>query len=168
MPLYEIRHTSDLSAKQQDALAQGITKIHSTKFTTPKLFVNVLFTPFADRVYFAGGLPKRGNHIIANVRVGPSRTKQDWDDLSNEVVALWEEVVGTDGGKELHSFFILGGLEGGYECGFPIPSAGDDTKWMETHWSSFEEKAKGGNQDFVNLIAEVKERGLLPGKANGH
>ncbi|KAM3424064.1 hypothetical protein BST61_g11385 [Cercospora zeina] len=167
MPLYEIRHTTPLTPQQHDALAQGLTTLHSIKFTTPKLFVNVLFTPFSTVPYYAGGTAKKGNHIIANVRTGPSRSKADWDALSREVVALWEDVVGKDddgdGGKGLglHSLFILGGMVGGYEAGFLIPEAGGDKKWLEENWAEFEEKAKKGDRDFKELMEEVRERGLL-------
>ncbi|PPJ60705.1 hypothetical protein CBER1_03457 [Cercospora berteroae] len=168
MPLYEIRHTTPLNAGQEDALAQGITKIHSTKFTTPKLFVNVLFTPFADKTYYAGGVPVKANHIIANVRSGPSRTKADWDSLSREIIAMWDDIVGKDGGDELRTFFVLGGMEGGYEAGFLIPEAGGDQKWMADNWSGFEERARKGDKEFQDLMAEIKERGLFKGEANGH
>ncbi|KAF2208957.1 hypothetical protein CERZMDRAFT_100946 [Cercospora zeae-maydis SCOH1-5] len=167
MPLYEIRHTTPLSPSQHDALAQGLTTLHSTRFTTPKLFVNVLFTPFANVPYYAGGDAKQSNHIIANVRTGPSRSQEDWDALSRDVVKLWEDVVGRaepgegGAGKELHSLFILGGMVGGYEAGFLIPAAGGDQKWLEENWTAFEEKAKRGDRDFEKLIQEVKERGLL-------
>ena len=41
MPLYTVQHACPLSLSQKDELALALTHIHSTKFTTPKNFVNV-------------------------------------------------------------------------------------------------------------------------------
>ena len=49
MPLYDVEHTTSLTSSQRDALAMAITKIHSEKFTTPKLFVNVRFVDLRQR-----------------------------------------------------------------------------------------------------------------------
>ena len=93
MPLYEFRHTTPLTDAQQDALAEAITTIHSTKFTTPKLFVNVSFTDYSKVNTYVAGKRKKINSIVANVRTGPSRSQKDFDDLSLEVVKAWEKIV---------------------------------------------------------------------------
>lgn len=43
MPLYEIEHSIPLDKSQRDELAQAITHIHTRKFATPSLFVNIRF-----------------------------------------------------------------------------------------------------------------------------
>ena len=64
MPLYEFHHSNPLSTSQQDALAAAVTKIHTEKFTTPSLFVNVRFHHF-DESGSAGG----GGYYVGGKRV---------------------------------------------------------------------------------------------------
>jgi len=66
----------------------------------------------------------------------------------------------------LRTVFILGGLTAGWEAGFSIPPAGGDVAWLQEHMAEFEAKAEGGDEEFRDLVKEVKERGLLEG-ANG-
>lgn len=173
MPLYEIQHICPLTPQQQDDLAAAITTIHSTKFTTPRMFVNVKFVdhtlPNAPITYVAGKR-RTGNHILANVRVGPSRTQKDWDALTDEIVAAWNRVVPmptAKGGKpvdyELRSCILLGGLIGGYEAGFHIPPAGQDVQWIRDHWDEFVMKAQSGDEEFKEMVEEIQGRGMLNG-----
>jgi len=55
MPSYEVEHVCPLTVAQQDEIAQAITRIHSTKFSTPKLFVNVRFTDITGHVVYVAG-----------------------------------------------------------------------------------------------------------------
>ena len=57
MPLYIISHKDPLNTSQRDELAAAITKIHTTVFTTPSLFVNVKFEDVSDASYYVGGKP---------------------------------------------------------------------------------------------------------------
>lgn len=59
MPLYEFHHIISLTSTQRDALASGVTDIHSQKFSTPRLFVNVSFTDVSAQPYVsqAEGFP---------------------------------------------------------------------------------------------------------------
>lgn len=137
MPLYEIQHICPLTPSQQDDLALAITRIHSTKFTTPKMFVNVKFTDATSHITYVGGKRRQGNHIIANVRAGPSRTQKDWDSLCHEIMSEWNRIVpmpkvkrsAPDEDHTLRSCILLGGIIGGYEAGFMIPPAGGDVQW---------------------------------------
>jgi len=53
--MYEVEHCCALSEKQQDALAEAITDIHSEQFGAVRLFVNVRFTDVSeDKTYIAG------------------------------------------------------------------------------------------------------------------
>ncbi|CAK4030420.1 Hypothetical predicted protein [Lecanosticta acicola] len=178
MPLYDVQHICPLTAQQQDDLAEAITVIHSQKFTTPRMFVNVKFTdntlPNAPTTYVAGKR-RAGNHIFANVRVGPSRTQKDWNNLTNEIVEAWNRVVpmpvdkrnGHSAGKgvdyELRACILLGGMIGGYEAGFLIPKAGEDVQWMKDNWEEFQMKAQSGDELFAEMVEEIQTRGLLEG-----
>ena len=55
MPMYEINHTIPLSDDQQSLLAERITYIHSRQFTTPSLFVNVIFKDVRQIATFVAG-----------------------------------------------------------------------------------------------------------------
>lgn len=57
MPLYIISHKDPISPTQRDGLAAAVTKIHTTVFTTPSLFVNVKFEDASDASYYVGGKP---------------------------------------------------------------------------------------------------------------
>ncbi|KAK4494471.1 hypothetical protein PRZ48_014769 [Zasmidium cellare] len=154
-----------------DELADAITTIHSTKFSTPRLFVNVRFSDATTHNSYIAGKKRPANHIVANVRVGPSRTQADWNSLCADIVSAWNRIVpmpkvrrsDPDVDHELRSCILLGGMIGGYEAGFMIPKAGDDGQWLRDHWEEFEMKAQGGDGEFREMIDEVKERGLLGG-----
>ncbi|KAL9529165.1 hypothetical protein SMMN14_06876, partial [Sphaerulina musiva] len=187
MPLYEIRHTTPLTPTQCDRLASSLTNLHSTKFSTPKFFVNVVFF-FSDqdsisasdstssssstRTYVGGKQLQENNYIVANVRSGPSRTQKEWDGLCEEVVEIWEGIVCHDGkdgndekkgddGKGLRAVFVMGGLIAGWEAGFVIPKAGEDGEWLKKNLGEFERRARLGEGMFGDLVEEIGERGLL-------
>ncbi|KAF2723869.1 hypothetical protein K431DRAFT_282561 [Polychaeton citri CBS 116435] len=182
MPLYEVHHICPLSINQQDEFAEAITTIHSNKFTTPKLFVNIVFHDESSNPdatpYYVGGKRRPINRICASVRTGPSRTQKDWDSLSAEILGAWNRTVrgGPDGaGAPLHPFkrgqdrpdvelrvvFVTGSILGGIEAGFRIPAAGEDVTWLQKNWEGFVKKAQAGDEDFKELVREVEERGLM-------
>lgn len=55
MPFYVISHKDPITSQQRDDLAAAITKIHTTLFTTPSLFVNVKFEESSAADYYVGG-----------------------------------------------------------------------------------------------------------------
>ena len=55
MPLYQIEHIIPLTPEQQDALASALTTLHTRKFTTPSLFVNVQFRDVREQVCYVAG-----------------------------------------------------------------------------------------------------------------
>lgn len=126
---------------------------------------------------YVAGKQRKGNHIIANVRAGPSRTQADWDDLCGQITKAWDEIVGVglpkvrraaaDQDTSLRSVILLGGLLGGLEVGFSIPPAGGDVQWMRENWEAFNKRAEEGDEDFADMVREVKERGLLEKGSNG-
>ncbi|KAI6829401.1 hypothetical protein KC342_g9015, partial [Hortaea werneckii] len=152
MPLYEIQHYITLTISQKDELAEAITKIHSTKFSTPRMFVNVQFTSTSTLRTYVGGKPRQGNHIRATVRNGPSRTSEDWNDLTRQIQSAWTTVVGPglpklrrsdteEADTSLRSIIICGEILGGMEAGFFLPPAGGDAGWIARNWGAFRERA---------------------------
>ena len=95
MPVYHVEHAIPLTISQQDELAEAITKLHSERFSTPRLFVNVHFVDVADAVTYIGGKRRTGSHIKANVRSGPSRSQEDWDEL-NELAKRFADAIPED------------------------------------------------------------------------
>jgi hypothetical protein len=93
MPLYLISHATPLSSSQRDTLAAEITKIHTSLFTTPSLFVNVRFTPADQHVGYVGGKKVQTNSISAHVRYGPARGRDMYLQLVGKVAELWGNVV---------------------------------------------------------------------------
>ncbi|TID26030.1 putative cis-3-chloroacrylic acid protein [Venturia nashicola] len=162
MPLYTITHTTPLSSTKKDKLASALTTLHATKFTTPKMFVNVRFVN-ADHsridTYVAGKSTegKDNNYLEAHVRAGAERPKELFDELAEEMVKIWEDVVHHDSIR----VFIYGSILSGHEYGFPIPAAGKDQEWMRQNLSAFESRADEGDEVMQDLVAEIKERKLL-------
>lgn len=98
MPLYTITHTTPLSGTKKDKLASALTTLHATKFTTPKMFVNVRFVNAEHthvETYVAGKSMegKENNYLEAHVRAGAERPKALFAELAEEMVKIWEEVV---------------------------------------------------------------------------
>ncbi|KAI6868473.1 hypothetical protein KC338_g3940 [Hortaea werneckii] len=173
MPLYEVQHYITLTVSQKDELAEAITKIHSTKFSTPRMFVNVHFLDTSTLRTYIGGQPHQANHIRALVRNGPSRTSQDWNDLTAQLHTAWTSIIGpglpklrrSDTAEQpdtsLRSIIICGEILGGMEAGFFLPPAGGDGGWIERNWDAFRERAGRGEEEFGELVREVRERGML-------
>jgi len=107
MPAYEVEHIVPLTSIQQDALAEAITAIHSSKFSTPRLFVNVRFSNIESQPTYVAGKRKKANRIFAYVRHGPSRSQADYDAVSGELTKAWEKVVP---GSELRLIMYYGGF----------------------------------------------------------
>lgn len=57
-------------------------------------------------------------------------------------------------------------MTAGWEAGFTMPSAGQDVQWLKDNWQAFEEKAKAGDEDFADMLVDIKQRGLQQ-QANG-
>lgn len=177
MPLYRVEYDTRLTAGQQDELADAITTLHSERFLTARLFVNVEFVDVSNATRYIAGKRRGGNHIRGNVRNGPSRTQQDWDDMCRDLEAAWNRIVRPGLAKmnrsdkdyastELRSVIIIEGLIAGTEAGFVLPKAGTDAEWAKENWAAFNKKADEGDEDFKDMVREIKERGILE-KANG-
>lgn len=170
MPFYEIYHCCPLSISQQDELAAAITTIHANKFTALKNFVNVAFKDISTAPRYIAGKRQVSNQIFAWVRTGPTRTQDDWTDLIRQIEGAWQHVCGTPlpqakgrtaPDTSLRGVVVMGGLVAAMEAGFIIPGAGGDAQWLRDHWDEFQAKADAGEQEFVDLVQDAKERGLV-------
>ncbi|PLB45449.1 hypothetical protein P170DRAFT_244236 [Aspergillus steynii IBT 23096] len=126
MPLYTIEHAIPLDKSQRDALAQTLTHIHTRKFTTPSLFVNVQFVDSTRQCNYIAGKERRINRILAHVRAGGTRTTADFQDLAQKIEDAWNGIVngGQRGSKEteLNRVFVLGAITAGLENGILLPT----------------------------------------------
>ncbi|TKA75976.1 hypothetical protein B0A55_03259 [Friedmanniomyces simplex] len=171
MPFYEFKHHIPLTVSQKDELAAAITTIHSTKFSTPKLFVNVDFHDVSQASTYVGGQRRTANHLFAHVRNGPSRRREDWVDLTSQIQQAWDKIVGPglpkvrradpDVDTSLRSIVLLGSMIHMTELGFTVPAAGGDVQWLQDNWEEFNRRAEGGDEDFKFMVKEVKERKLM-------
>lgn len=172
MPYYEVNHAILLTSSQKADLASSITALHSTRFSTPRMFVNVKFTDISQTPFFIGGKPRTKSHILAHVRTGPSRSNKDFNALCADLAAAWDEIVplpkvkrsAPDEDRALYSVFVLGDIAAGMEAGFEIPEAGKDGEWLAENMGAFKARAESGEEEFVELVKEVEERGLIVGK----
>jgi phenylpyruvate tautomerase PptA (4-oxalocrotonate tautomerase family) len=171
MPLYQIYHAVPLSNQQQDELAEAITTLHTTKFGVLRLFVNVWFSDVSAQNTYTAGKRRKGNHIRASVRLG-QRTHEDFRQLCRSIEEAWDRIVYqpikriTVNATELKQFelhtLILGSSNPvGLEAGFELPVAGSDGDWLRRNWSQFQQKARDGEEEFVDLVKDVEERALL-------
>ncbi|KAM0716946.1 hypothetical protein Q7P37_006798 [Cladosporium fusiforme] len=172
MPYYEINHSILLTPSQKDDLAAKITQIHSERFSTPRLFVNVKFSDISSTPFYIGGKARTKSHILAHVRTGPSRSTSDFNALCADIATAWNEIVplpkvkrsAPDEDRALYSVFMLGDIAAGMEAGFEIPEAGKDAEWLAENMNAFKARAEGGEVEFEELVKEVEERGLIQGK----
>lgn len=98
MPFYNVEHSFPLSMQQKTDLAERITKIHTTAFKTPSMFVNVKFyqEDASAHNYFVAGQPKDGanNRIMGYVRSSSGRKREHFDKLTEEIENAWYVVLG--------------------------------------------------------------------------
>jgi phenylpyruvate tautomerase PptA (4-oxalocrotonate tautomerase family) len=192
MPFYEVAHATPLTSEQRDALAEAITSIHSNKFTVPRMYINVIYTDTSSTPTYVGGRPVRpecqcivttspscqtnasrktppkttSNRIVARVRRGSSRSREDFNALCSEIQAAWARIIHPGlcendelppRDLELRAIFITGELLAGLKCGFHVPTAGDELAWATENYTAFQKRADAGDEDFIDLVAEVKQ-----------
>jgi phenylpyruvate tautomerase PptA (4-oxalocrotonate tautomerase family) len=176
MPVYTVTTQFTPTSTQRQSLASAITQIHSSLFTTPKLFVNVHFKSSADAVSFVGGKERSTNSILGFVRHNESRSNDMYTDLCNKIGEAWAETFGLgehgkdarDGHangnteeKKLAAIFIQGTLLAAWEQGVMVPPAGQDKQWLKQHWNEFKKRADAGNEQMKEFIEDVQSRGLV-------
>ena len=78
--------------------------------------------------------------------------------MTSSLVQAWTDIVGNTGKLELRVVFVLGDIVAGAEAGFAFPAAGKDKEWLKEHHEEFEQKAQLGDEDFQDLMHELRER----------
>ncbi|KAK4506226.1 hypothetical protein PRZ48_004191 [Zasmidium cellare] len=169
MPRYDILHATPLTSSQHSEFAQAVTEIHTSAFKVPRLFVNVAYTDIASRVQYIAGKRRDGNHIIAHVRLG-NRTRAELQQLSDDIIAAWDRIVvmphASEGKAEMrkwgiHSVFILASDAIGSEAGLPVPIAGKEGEFLQSHYGEIKERADEGDELMIDMVKEIEERGML-------
>ncbi|KAI1080597.1 hypothetical protein F5B20DRAFT_104423 [Whalleya microplaca] len=94
MPLYDIEHTTTLSPPQQQRLATAFTDLHSRRFRTPRVFLNVRFTDASAQPVYRGGRLAVYNRVVLRTRASDQRSKEDYDDHCRDLIRAWREVLG--------------------------------------------------------------------------
>ncbi|KAF2659153.1 hypothetical protein K491DRAFT_216495 [Lophiostoma macrostomum CBS 122681] len=179
MPHYAVHTSITLTNAQRQALATGLTDLHSSTFSAPPLFVNVTFHDSAPT--FVAGRAAQTNYIHAFIRPRPLAAST-LSDLTNAVTELWDKTVlrpryeadGTSGEAEgsahprgsllepyaLHNVFVMQTISGGAEQGFILPQAGGsgDGDWLKENMGEFEARAKGGDEGMKELLEWVEAR----------
>jgi len=159
MPWYDVEHVYPLTRSQCDALAQKITDIHCTMFAVPSFLMNIQFHDASTHNTYVAGKRKLSNRIKANVRVGPSRPREVFDELAMKLEDAWYEVVGKDGKeKELRCVLINGGRVAGRESGFVISAVGQEGNWMRENLGLIEKRAMEGDDEMLDLLEELGRR----------
>lgn len=165
MPLYEVIHAVPLTEKQQDELAEAITVIHTTTFDVLRLFVHIRFVDASTVNTYIAGKRRKANHIRATVRLG-LRTHEEFLSLCKSIEETWNRIVYEPAKSEQNRYklqtMILSPFNLiGFEAGFELPIAGEDGNWLKKHWDEFRQKANEGDEDFIQVVKEAEERGLL-------
>jgi len=166
--MYVVSHQFELTENQRSALAQAITRIHSTLFTTPSLFVNVHFRSTDQYIAYVGGKKRTTNSITGFVRHNNSRTQEQYGQLCNEIGQAWKDAIGVDGDKvdgsnekQLGSIFIQGEILAAWEQGVLAPEAGKDKQWLQEHWAEFKKRAEAGDEEMKELVEDIERRKLI-------
>jgi hypothetical protein len=133
MPWYDVEHAIALTQSQCDVLAEKITSLHTRTFMVPALLVNIQFRDASKDNTYVAGKRKLSNRIQANLRVGPGRPIQMYDDLTEQLERAWYDVVGIGRGKELRAVLINGGRLTGREAGFVISPASGIGREVRAH-----------------------------------
>ncbi|KAH8806042.1 hypothetical protein F5884DRAFT_902973 [Xylogone sp. PMI_703] len=172
MPLYDVQHSYPLTREQKDRVAEAITRLHSTMFHTPSMFVNIRFIatePQGD--FYVAGTPTEPaspNRILALVRMGADRTKKMFDDLSEEIEKEWNKIVKYDStlhpattedkAKKLH-IISWTAVIGARENGVLLPGTGEEKTWLKSYMSYFKERAEMGRDEmFAAMLKEIEGR----------
>lgn len=121
MPLYDIEYVCPLTLTQQEDLAIALTDLHSTRFNTPRCFLNVRYTDASNQVVFRGGVRRKYNRVIMRTRAGENRSREMYIEHCRDVVAEWERIVGKEGEEGLRTVWVMGALTTALEAGIARP-----------------------------------------------
>ncbi|CAH0057873.1 unnamed protein product [Clonostachys solani] len=165
MPMYEFHHILAITKAQKSNISRAITEWHAATFKAPRFIVNCRFVDIrADHPdnNWVGGLPMKTNKLMITLRSGTGRTEQQYRDITNKVVSLWDEAVkdsqANDREKELKDVFIMGTFDSAMERGFFLPLPGKFEEWVAKSKPEFQKLADGGDEIFQGLLKEIEER----------
>ncbi|KAH0841759.1 hypothetical protein FOPE_07083 [Fonsecaea pedrosoi] len=126
MPLYDVEHVVALTADQQERLARAFTDLHSTRFRTPRFFLNVRYTDCSGQIVFRNGRRAVYNRVILRTRAGEQhRSKELYDEHCRDVIKAWEDIVGREGELGLRTVWVMAALTTAVECGIARPKVSD-------------------------------------------
>lgn len=132
MPLYDIEHVIPLTSSEQQSIATAITDLHSSRFTTPKWFVNVRFTDASSVTVFRGGVLRCYNRLIIRTRQG-GRDVATYNAHCRDIVSAWQRIM-EEGGKSkagvadergLRTVWVTPVLMTAVDLGFERPAVSD-------------------------------------------
>lgn len=121
MPLYDVEHILPLTEAQQESLAIALTNLHSSRFKTPKFFINVRYTDVSGQAVYRGAKKVEYNRVIVRCRVGEQRSKDLYDEHCRDIVSVWEDHVGKGAREGLRTVWVLGALTTAVESGIARP-----------------------------------------------
>lgn len=160
-----IYHSCPISSSQSQALAEGITSLHSSLFSAPTSFVNISFLPSPSNTYVSSRLVAT-NFLHAHLRPRGPANASKLQTLVKTIMKLWAEHVAQDDKSEgrlddargLHNVFVFEDLAAGAEQGFVLPKAGEEEGWVRENWEDFERRAKDGDGAVGMMMEEIEER----------
>jgi hypothetical protein len=135
MPLYDVEHITPLTDDQQETLAKAFTDLPSTRFKTPKFFINVRYTDARGQAVFRGGKRAVYNRLILRTRAAEGaheqRSKHSYEEHCRDLIRVWDRVVGVGvgagkeeaggSGQALRTVWVLAALTTAVECGIARP-----------------------------------------------
>lgn len=124
MPLYDVEHVCPLTFAQQEQLANALTSLHVTRFSTPRFFINVRFTDVSSQIVFRGGVLRKYNRIIIRTRASEGRSNESYIEHCRNIVSEWEKIVGKEGENNLRTVWVMGALTTAFEAGIARPKVG--------------------------------------------
>ncbi|KAK6511778.1 hypothetical protein TWF481_000683 [Arthrobotrys musiformis] len=152
MPFYQVFHSIELSDSQKDSLAQIITDAHTGATGALKMFVNVEFYHNTNPFQYVGGLRRPNNKLIGWVRPRGEVGEDLMREVAKEIYDGWNNTVGSKGEKELSALWINDTMLTGVEFGAILPRAFEDQGWFEENKAKFEERARSGDELFVEAV----------------
>lgn len=182
--MYEVHHSYPLNHQQKNSLAESITKLHSSTFTTPSFFVHIRFSAHdaTDKNYYVAGKPRftSTNRILGMVRTSSARSKSDFDTLAAKIEEAWYDALkgemieeGKDKGKrkgevneteqdrEVMALMVVAfhPMIAAREAGMVIPEAGKEGTWLKDHMGYFKEMSDTkGLEEFSEMLKEIETR----------
>ncbi|KAJ5690792.1 hypothetical protein N7462_005184 [Penicillium macrosclerotiorum] len=63
--------------------------------------------------------------------------------------------MGASAERSLRTVWVMGALTTALEAGIARPKTGEEQEWLITNRSTFEELAKQGDEDFIDLLEEL-------------